>query len=244
MASEPEKSTFFSKILDGYDFVFSPIFSAYKKLVDVVTDWSMPYLHKVTDKFIADSIEKNAKDNPQKQELIISEVKRRGYGQGMSQDFVEPLIGSVALTVGGIAVKVGFDSLDASLKNKKFDFKGMGWIAMTAAFANQFLQVLRSIPRYVAGLQGAEKMALERYEERQIDKKDNLGFYFEADAKDNPAQAAFKEAAEKPLYDAGLATDQAVSKYMQKTPQKQITNISHTTPMERATAESTAEHGL
>ena len=86
-----EKSTLFSSMLDVYHAIFFPIIRVYEKAVDKVTDWSMPYLHKITDDFVERAIErhhtKTTEEQDELKKLIKGEVERRGYGQGMSQDF-------------------------------------------------------------------------------------------------------------------------------------------------------------
>jgi len=172
-----EKSTLFSSMLDVYHAIFFPIIRGYEKAVDKVTDWSMPYLHKITDDFVDRAVKRHPAQSPEDQaalrKLIKGEVERRGYGQGMSQDFAEPFVAVGALTLGGAIVK----TLETVLKDKSnqkgffaknFDtFKKIGWVGWGIMLANQLLQTLRSVPRFVAGLQGAERMAIKRFEDKK-----------------------------------------------------------------------------
>ncbi len=129
----------------------------YQRLVEKVNAWGAPHLHRTTDKFIERSIRKHAQDNPKLQELIKFEVQRRAYGPGQTQDFAEPAIWMVVKTFAALAI-AGVAELF-----KSRTVKAIGLSTALVIIANNVVEAFRFTPRFVAGLQGSEKMALERW---------------------------------------------------------------------------------
>ena len=229
-----EKNTLFSSMLDVYHAIFFPIIRGYEKAVDKVTDWSMPYLHKITDDFVDRAVKRHPAQSPEDKaalkKLIKGEVERRGYGQGMSQDFAEPFVAVGALTLGGAVVK----TLETVLKDKSsqkgffannFDtFKKIGWVGWGIMLANQLLQTLRSVPRFVAGLQGAERMAIKRFEDKK--EAENLKPFLPGEKASTPPEVQEFSSNEKKFSD---------NKDLQKTRQTEATPIMDRTIRSEAT---------
>jgi len=128
----------------------------YGKAVQRITRALEPYLHRRTDQFVQDAQETYAKDDPRYAKIIEFEVKRRGYGAGMTQDVAEPLFWTGIKTIGAIGVA----AITESVKNK--DIRTGGRFAMLGILLNNTVDLLRLIPRYEAGLQGSLEMARDR----------------------------------------------------------------------------------
>ena len=130
----------------------------YEKAVTKVNDLGSAHLHKVTEDFIEKAIQRNnAEDNPVLKRLLTFEIRRRAYGPGQTQDFAEPAVWMVVKTASALAVAV----LSETVKNKSL--KSVGLIAAVGIILNNVVEAARLTPRFLAGLQGSERMALERW---------------------------------------------------------------------------------
>lgn len=130
----------------------------YERAVGKITEWVKPSLHKVTQDFVARSIEEHAKDEPKFARIIEFEVRRRGDGAGLTQDVAEPLVwaGIKTAAAGSIAI------LTESIHNGKF--KLIGYASAVGLLLNNAVELFRLFPRYKAGLQGSLEMAKDRWE--------------------------------------------------------------------------------
>ena len=130
----------------------------YSSAVQWVTERAKPNLHARTDKFIENAIEKHGEGNPKFEEIIRFEVKRRGYGAGLTQDVGEPVVATVVNTTYAIGVATVAKSLGEEQKS----FKSIGYLAALTIAANQAFNLIRALPRFTAGLQGSLEMATDR----------------------------------------------------------------------------------
>jgi hypothetical protein len=129
----------------------------YERSVQKITEWAKPYLHRVTQRFVAKSVDTYAKDNPRFARMIEFEVRRRGDGAGLTQDVAEPLLWVGVKTSAAVAIAV----LTKSLENGKL--KLVGYATAVGLVLNNAVELLRLVPRYKAGLQGSLEMAKDRW---------------------------------------------------------------------------------
>lgn len=144
----------------------------YEATVGKITNTLKPYLHQKTQDFVDKSVEANAKDNPKLARMIEFEVKRRGDGAGLTQDVAEPVLWVGVKTALALAIAV----LTESLKDGKL--KMVGRITVLGTVLNNAVELFRTVPRYVAGLQGSLEMAKDRWhsiEETGVDPFDHGG---------------------------------------------------------------------
>ncbi len=167
----------------------------YRWLVGGVTNMLSPFLHGMTDKFIEDSVRNNhAEDNPRLKELLKFEIERRAYGPGQTQDVAEPAIWQtfkigVALTLPAIAKAIE-DKID---NGKKFHLKWLAGGAALGIILRESVEFFRLTNRFVAGLQGSEKMALARENSIQETGVDPFASAVETSAHREPEKPSLPE---------------------------------------------------
>ena len=137
----------------------------YERAVDKITESVKPHLHRVTQEFVAKSVEKYAPDNPRYARMIEFEVRRRGDGAGLTQDVAEPIVWTGIMTPVAIATAL----ITRKLQNTKFKLLGYAAaIAAGSAAFSQLFQLARVLPRYKAGLQGSLEMAKDRWHSIEV----------------------------------------------------------------------------
>jgi hypothetical protein len=130
----------------------------YERLVQSITEFVKPHLHKVTHDFVEKSIDTYAPDNPRFAKIIAFEVRRRGDGAGLTQDVSEPLLWAGIKT--GAALTIAW--LTHRLQNKQFRL--IGDVTALSIMLNNSVELFRLVPRYKAGLQGSLEMAKDRWD--------------------------------------------------------------------------------
>jgi|GEM_PF-5004247 len=138
----------------------------YEQAVEWVATRVQPHFVEKTDKFIEDSIEEKAKDNPELASKIAFEVKRRGYGIGILQDFADVVVGVIVKIAGALGIAV----IAESMKNNSF--KMVGRVAAFTIIANNVVDIIKAPWRFMSGLIGARITAeyrQEQYEKTGID---------------------------------------------------------------------------
>ncbi|MEI7670180.1 MAG: hypothetical protein WCJ33_08870 [Pseudomonadota bacterium] len=159
----------------------------YETCVKWVTAKVKPHLHKITDDFASQAVE-DYKKNPENSnedikvfsEISKFEIQRRGYGPGITQDVAEPIVATV-VNIGYAAIIL---TITESLKNKTL--KMIGGIATFGLVANQLFNLFRTIPRYIAGLQGSLEMAFDRCNSIKYKGFDPLAKQSERKIEENP----------------------------------------------------------
>ncbi len=128
----------------------------YERAVQKITEWVQPYLHRITEQFVAKSVDKYAKNDPKFARMIEFEVRRRGDGAGLTQDVSEPLLWVGIKTLVALAIAIPIEYM----KNKKWVIAER--VAAAGIVLNNGVELFRLVPRYKAGLQGSLQMARER----------------------------------------------------------------------------------
>jgi hypothetical protein len=140
----------------------------YRALVGATTSVISPVLHQMTERFVEESITRNqAEHNPRLQKLLKFEIERRAYGPGQTQDVAEPVIWQTAKIGMALTLPMVSKAIEQQLDNGKWNHAPINILSQGAAAAIVFkesIEFVRLGNRFIAGLQGSEKMALDREE--------------------------------------------------------------------------------
>lgn len=136
----------------------------YRWTVGKITDAINPALRRITEKFLADAIERNnAQDNPRLQKLLKFEIERRAYGPGQTQDVAEPALWQGVKIAAALVLPVFTKGIEDKIdKGHKYHLTKLSLGAAAVVLIKESIEYLRLTNRFVAGLQGSEKMALDR----------------------------------------------------------------------------------
>ena len=117
----------------------------------------------MSERFIEDAIERNnAQDNPRLQKLLNFEIKRRADGVGPTQDVAEPAFWQGVKIVAALGLPFVTKKVEDRLDSKNHIGFKLSLGAAAAIIIKESVEFLRLTNRYIAGLQGSEKMALDR----------------------------------------------------------------------------------
>lgn len=136
----------------------------YRWLVSKTTELVSPILHRMTERYLDDAITRNqAENNPRLQKLLKFEIERRAYGPGQTQDVAEPVIWIGAKIALGLMIPVACKALEHTVDyGARFTLSFLSKGAAIGVVIKESTELLRLSNRFIAGLQGSEKMALDR----------------------------------------------------------------------------------
>ncbi|TAE81871.1 MAG: hypothetical protein EAZ74_04020 [Alphaproteobacteria bacterium] len=156
----PQQNTFRHALGDALFALGTP----YRWLVSKTTELANPILHRMTERYLEDAITRNqAEDNPRLQKLLKFEIERRAYGPGQTQDVAEPVIWIGAKIVLGLMIPVVCKAIEQTVDHgTRLTLSFLSKGAAIGVVIKESTELLRLSNRFIAGLQGSEKMALDR----------------------------------------------------------------------------------
>lgn len=142
----------------------------YNSAVQWIMERVNPYLDKVTSDFVDRSVEEHARnpaksqqDNDRAERILSFEIKRR-QGPGTTQDVVEALLAAAVKIFYSIPVAIAGELLKKKPGETVNPTKLFTRATAFTIAANGLFDMWRTVPRFIAGLQGSEYAGLKRIE--------------------------------------------------------------------------------
>ncbi len=132
-----------------------------------------PFLDRIEDDYVNDAIRRNHADkNPELKELLEKRIRARPSAHGEIMDVVDAIPRTIVRGGAAVGLGVAGNIIDGRIHNKEAQiFKWIGLGAAVSLFANQVVELFRSLYRLMAGMQGNEAEALRMYAQRQAGEK-------------------------------------------------------------------------